>query len=89
MPAVFQKEQDKCNCNSYGEDHKDGHHIVQFDRQLLPVVTVCSEPKVEGELMVLSFDNAGTYHLLQPATAQVILPVATPIVWSPSRSTTE
>jgi len=44
MPAVFHKEQDKWTCNSYGEDHKDGHHVVQFDRQLLHVVGVRGEP---------------------------------------------
>jgi len=48
MRAFFHKEQDKRTCNSYGEDHKDGHHIVQFDRQLVPVVAVRGEPQGES-----------------------------------------
>ena len=87
MHALFHKKQGKWTCNSYGEDHKDGHHIVQVDRQLLPVVAVRGEPQVEGELLVLSADNASTAHLVQPATEQAVLPAATTIVWWLSRST--
>ena len=83
MPAGFHKEQDKWSCNSYSEDHKDGHHIVQLDWHLLPVVAVRGEPQLEGELPVFSPDNSSVSHLLQPAKPQVVLtmllPVARPI----------
>ena len=78
MPALFHKEEGKWTCNSYGENHKDGHNIVQFDRQLLPVVGVRGEPQVEGELLVLSPDNTDISHFLQPATSQAVLSIARP-----------
>jgi hypothetical protein len=50
---------------------------------------VRGEPQVEGELQVLSPDNADISHLMQPATAQAELSIARAIVWWISGSKTE